>query len=125
MLRQDVEMSEEAKVHGCLTMLLIGAAIAAIRLVTAVVSGGPELWSNLLGPSWYLVVFTGLALANLVFLTAIWRWKKWGVFALIASAVIALLINLIIGVRIPYALSPLIAIAVLVVLVKPRWHLFA
>jgi len=30
-----------------------------------------------------------------------------------------------IGVRIPYALSPLIAIAILVVLVKPRWHLFA
>jgi len=125
MLRQDVELSEEEKVHGCLTLLLIGAILAVMRLVAAIIGGGPEQWSNLSGPSWYLVVFAGLALANLGFLIAIWRWKKWGVFALIASSVIAVLINLMIGVRIPNALSPLIAIAILVVLVKPRWHLFA
>jgi hypothetical protein len=124
MLRQDVELSEEAKVHGCLTLWLIGTVLAVIRLIIVIVGGGFELWTDIFGPRWHLGVSTVLGLTNLIFLFAIWKWKKWGVFGLTTSVVISIAVNLSGGLRITYVLGPIVGIIILVALVKPRWYLF-
>lgn len=124
MLRQDVELSEEAKVHGCLTLWLIGTVLSVVQLIMVIVGGGSQLWADILGPRWHLGVSIVLSLTNLIFLFAIWKWKKWGVFGLTASIVINIAVNWISGLRISYVLGPIVGIILLVALVKPRWNLF-
>jgi hypothetical protein len=106
---------------GCLTaVLLLAMTINPIAGVFYLV--GPIL-SPALTPMalWMSTVLALLSLLNTLFVLAIWRWKKWGFYALCASAFVILMINIFAGVPILLALFGLLGIGFLYLLLRPVW----
>jgi hypothetical protein len=72
-------------------------------------------------PAWIVVyALIGLSFANLVFAIALWRWKRWGMYGLVASALVILVINLLGGVG-PLALLGLVGPVILGFLLRDAW----
>ena len=127
MYRQDADVSEEAQSRGgCLTAFLvyhfvgsIAAVMIFIGLIFGLTLGRGNSRSLLSSPTsiWYYIVL-------LIFLVLIWNWKKWGVYGFIAAVIIDAGIYLNSGHSIQDILLQLAGIVILVILIKPRWHLF-
>src|SRR5574341_1846669 len=72
-------------------------------------------------PGWVVVyLLIGLSFANLVFAIAVWRWKRWGMYGFVASALVILVINLQAGVG-PHALLGLAGPLILAFLLRDAW----
>lgn len=116
---------EEKKKHGkLLAIWLILIFISNIGVVFTYLllnSGVTALYPN--APSGIFYIYGILGLANLVFLVFLFRWKKWSFWAYCASAGIAFILNLIIGIGIGTALSGLIGPIVLYLVLRPKWEL--
>ena len=107
-------MSELKQRHGCLTaslvlMIILNAATALMYLFgdSVIKQALPNM------PSWALVVMGLFAVFNLVCAIALFKWKKWGFWGFIASSIVALFVNLSIGLGIGQSLLGLVGIAVL------------
>ena|SRR3989344_3527910 len=102
-------------------MLIANAAMALIYLI-----GGSfisELTSTI--SSWAIYTLGILAVLNFIFTIFLFMWKKWAFFAFCGSAVVALIINLIIGTNIIFSiLSLIIGIGILYLILRPKWNLF-
>jgi len=86
------------KRHGCLTAYLVLAIIANSATALLYVFGAEAVkrsTPNL--PGWAFPVLIPLVLFNLACAIALLRWKKWGFWGLVASAVVTLGVNLTIG----------------------------
>jgi hypothetical protein len=71
-------------------------------------------------PEWIIPMMGCIGLANFAFCIAIWKWKKWGVYGIITSAVIAFIINLVyLGFQ--AAVPGLIGIVILLAIVFSLW----
>ncbi len=68
-----------------------------------------------------LPVQAATGVASLVFIYAVYKWKKWGVFGFAITTLISFALNMKIGVNNLAALFGLIGITVLVYLVRPYW----
>lgn len=64
------------------------------------------------------MVLAVLAAANALFAFALLRWKKWGFFGITASALVALVVNLVIGINPGLAFSGLVGVALLYALLQ-------
>jgi hypothetical protein len=74
-------------------------------------------------PAWILPAMGLLALCNFAFAVAAWNWKKWGVYGLALSSILAFVINTdVFGFF--AAVSGLLSVVVLAVLVRPVWSRF-
>jgi len=100
--------------HGCLTawlILMMAAngltAIATPLMITQIKQATPGF------PTWVAFVIPILALLNVVFAVAIFKWKKWGFYGFAAMAIIAFCLNVYAGIGIGQALLGLVGIAVL------------
>jgi hypothetical protein len=100
--------------HGCLTawlILMIVAngltAIATPLMITQIRQATPNF------PVWVAYVIPLLAILNVVFAFAIFKWKKWGFYGFAVMAILTFCLNLYAGVGIGQALIGLIGIAVL------------
>ena len=116
-------MSDQERTRGgCLTALLILMMIANPVAGLMYLLGGAMIRRQMPSmPAWAIPVLGVLCLVNLVFAVAVWKWKRWGVYALAAMAFLALVINLSIGVSPAKALPGLVGIVILIVLVRPVW----
>lgn len=120
---------QERKRGGCLTAFLIMTLIMVplaglyylleafgVRLATfGVRQAIPSM------PGWSIPVLGLLSIPIFLFSLAIWKWKKWGIYGFCASASLAFVINLSIGVPIAGALLGLVSIVILVLLVSRVW----
>ena len=111
---------------GCLTawlaLMLIANALTAIFYLT----GGSTLQQAY--PSASPIVFlilAGLGIANLVGVYGIWTWKKWGFYLFVAAALIALVINLSLGLPILSVLLGLVGVAIFWYLLREKWDAFS
>ena len=100
--------------HGCVTAWLIFMIV--VNALTAI--GTPFSLNSLrqagMHPSVPLIgVLVVCAVANIVFAVALLRWMKWGFYGFAATTVIALVVNLILGVGLGSSLLGLIGIAIL------------
>lgn len=102
------------KRHGCLTaylvvMIIVNAAVAAMYLFAseAISAGLPGM------PSWTFPVLILMSLLNVVFAVFLFQWKKWAFWGFVGTSVIALFVNLAIGLSISQSVGGLIGIAVL------------
>jgi hypothetical protein len=100
--------------HGCLTAYLVLAIIAnsATALLyllgrEAVKRSTPTL------PDWAFPVLLVVCLFNLVCAIALFRWKKWGFWGLVASATATLGVNLAIGLGVWSAVGGILAVLIL------------
>jgi hypothetical protein len=106
---------------GCLTAFLI------VMMILNPVSGLVYFFSgSMISQAFpnmpvYIIPLLGvLGLANLGFGIGVWKWKKWGVYGFLASALVTFVINAL-YVDITSALSGLVGIALLMALVIPVW----
>jgi hypothetical protein len=107
-------MGKEKKRHGCLTaylifMLVVNTLCAlVVPFTTSLVEKHTPSF-----PSWLLWVSASLCLLNVVFVIALFKWKKWGFICFCIVSVVALGINLYGGLGVGASLRGLIGIALL------------
>jgi hypothetical protein len=105
--------ANEKKRHGCLTALLVLMLVANSATALMYLLGGSALRTAT--PNVPASMFPVLALIgffNLACAIALFRWKKWGFWGFCVSSVVALAVNVSIGVG-PGSIFGLIGIAVL------------
>ncbi len=76
-------------------------------------------------PSWALPVLLFLGAVNLVSAIALWRWPRWGLYALAGSALVIFGVNLSLGNSILVSLIGLAGPVILLLLIRPVWSSFA
>jgi hypothetical protein len=118
-------MTTQRERGGCLTVWLVLVLIANPLTAIYYLVSGQELLRQLPGfPGWALPVLAVAAAANFVFAIGMWMWKKWGIYGFIASAAVALVINIIAGLVVPGIISAIISIGILLFLVRDKWDEF-
>jgi hypothetical protein len=107
-------MADETSRHGCLTAFLV-VGIAANTIVILMYTLGSAamqaIQPNL--PNWALPVLVGLGICNIAFFLAVFRWRRWGFYGFIATSVIAVIVNLSIGLSVVSSLLGLSGAAIL------------
>jgi hypothetical protein len=104
----------DKKRHGCLTaylvfMIVANAAVTAVYTVNgdAIRQQVPQM------PSWALPVLSVFGVINLVCSVGLWKFKLWGFFGFVVSAIVVAGINVGIGLGIGSAMGGLIGVAIL------------
>jgi len=107
-------MEEGKKRHGCLTAWLILMLVANSVAALAYLLGRDAIQKQLPNmPDWAFPVLVVMCLFNLACAIALFRWKKWGFWGFCVSSVIALAVNLSIGLGVGQSLCGLIGVALL------------
>ena len=100
--------------HGCLTAYLVFMIVANSASTLVYLVGSEAIRRNTPNmPAWAFPVLIVLGIFNLVCAIALFRWKKWGFWGFVASAVIAFAVNLSIGIAPGFALVGLLGLAIL------------
>lgn len=111
----DLEVSEvnegQKKRHGCLTAYLIFMLIANAGVSLVYLSQGSTIEQNANLPSWAVPTLALFGIFNLVCAIALFKWKKWGFYGFVGSALIVTVINYICGLGVQ--LGGFIGIAIL------------
>lgn len=64
-------------------------------------------------PAWALPFLSVVGIVNIVCLIAVIQWKKWGFYGAVVMSVLAIVVNLAVGLNIVQALLGLVGIAIL------------
>ncbi len=105
---------QEKERHGCLTAYLVLAIIANAATALLYLFGAEAIKRSTPNiPDWAFPVLIVLVLFNLACAIALLRWKKWGFWGLVASAVITLGVNLTIGLGLSSAVVGLLGVILL------------
>ncbi len=105
---------QEKERHGCLTAYLVLAIIANSATALLYLFGAAAIKRSTPNiPDWAFPVLIVLVLFNLACAIALLRWKKWGFWGLIVSAVVTLGINLTIGLGLSSAIVGLLGVVIL------------
>jgi hypothetical protein len=107
-------MPEAKQRHGCLTAYLVVMIVLNSMTALLYIFGTAFINRGLPNaPSWALPVLAVGAILNVVFAVALFRWKKWGFFGFVAISILALCVNVTIGLNIFQIIVGLAGIAVL------------
>jgi hypothetical protein len=108
---------------GCLTtfliLMMIGNALAILMYLVM----GDKITRTARLPSFVPFIMILMGILNLIFAFMIYNWKKAGVYGIIASAAITLIINLAVGLG-PSSFGGIVGVIILVALVSPSWKHF-
>ena len=111
----------ERKRGGCLTAwLILMMVFNPLVTIYYLVSGSAIQNSMPAYPSWGIPVMIVLTLVNLACAIALWGWRKWGLYGLIASSLVAFLIN-VFTLGFAASVSGLVGIVIMIALVRPVW----
>ena len=105
--------------HGCLTawlvFIVITSAVGAVILLSSQsILGEVDSQEALAStPSWVLPISIALLLLNIVFTLALFSWKKWGFWGLLANYTASFVIDMSTGTDIGSALLGLLGLAIL------------
>lgn len=84
--------------HGCLTAWLLLLIIVNSLVAVVYLFASSMIKANLPNtPGWAIPVLAVACIANVIFAIALFQWKKWGFFGFIGSTILALVINLMLG----------------------------
>ena len=107
-------MAEPKQRHGCLLAFLI-----LLVVVNSTIAGVYLLGSHIIqqsvpqAPLWTIITLGLVSVLNVIFAIAIFNWKKWGFWGFIMTSLIALYVNLTIGIGIGNSLVGLLGVAIL------------
>ena len=101
--------------HGCVTAYLIFMIIVNSILAIIYLFAGEIITDNLAGDvSAGIIIILGLVgIVNVICAVMLFQWKKWGFWGFIGTSIVALMINLSIGLGIGQSVAGLIGIAIL------------
>ncbi len=111
---------------GCLTVwLLLMLAANAFTIISNIINlqTYQQFYPN--ASPFFFILLAGFGVVNLLSVYALWTWKRWGFYLFVASALVVLGINLVIGIPIFIALFGLLGVAILWLLLRSRWPAFA
>jgi hypothetical protein len=105
---------QQKKRHGCLTAYLVLAIVlnSATALLYLFGAGAIKRSSPNI-PDWAFPVLIVLVLFNLACAIALFRWKRWGFWGLVASAAVTLGVNLTIGLGLSSAIVGVLGVLLL------------
>lgn len=84
--------------HGCLTAWLILLIVVNSLVAVVYLFASSMIKANLPNtPAWAIPVLAVACIANVIFAIALFQWKKWGFFGFIGTTILALAINLSLG----------------------------
>jgi hypothetical protein len=107
---------------GCLTAFLIIMMIVNPLVAIAYFALGSTMRQNLPGaPTWAIPVLGIFCIVNFASAMAVWRWKRWGFYGFVISAIVALVINIMIGLPVHQVVAGPIGVIVLYALLRPMW----
>ncbi len=113
---------------GCLTawlvLMIIGATFASISNFFLHDTLGRMATGFRIGDEWVLIAWGVLALVQLIAAVALMLWKKWGFYAVAATAVASLGIQIYLGFPIYLYIYTFVGPLILYLLMKPMWHKF-
>ena len=123
--KQIKAMTKETKQHGLLLkiwliLMVIANIISALTylLFNSTVSAYyPNMPSNL----FYL--YGLISIADVVFLGYLFNWKKWGFYALCATAAAIFIMNISIGIDMITAVFGFSSVFLLYLILRPKWNL--
>jgi hypothetical protein len=110
---------------GCLTALLVVMLILnglVVVLYSFCLLSGRVLLPT--APRWGLPALLLFGLVNVASVVALWRWQRWGLYALTASALVIFGVNLSLGLPIVACVLGLLGPVLAFILVRPVWHQF-
>ena len=111
-----------AGIVGCVLAALGYVAIGLVLLSNST-GGLSGVLSRLSIPLWTLTFYPILAIVNVCALVALYRWRKWGFYVLLASSLVAFGVNIaVLGFRLEF-IAGLFGITILYILVRPKWRL--
>jgi hypothetical protein len=100
--------------HGCLTAWLILLIIVNSLVAVVYLFASSMIKANLPNaPAWTIPVLAVGCIANVVFAIALFQWKKWGFFGFIGTTILALAINLSLGLNVFQIVLGLLGIVIL------------
>ena len=107
---------------GCLTSYLVlgfvGAGLSSLTYLVASSTISQRLPTI---PQWVVPFYELWSIADMVFLLAIWNWRKWGVYGHVGLVLVGNVVNaLTLGVLYSIAAIP-VNLAILVFLLRPVW----
>lgn len=110
----NVPIQNEKRRHGCFVTYLVliilansGTALLYLLASDLIRETQPNM------PDWAFPVFIANSVLNLLWAIALFRWKKWGFWGFVVSAVISISVNLSINLSILSALGGLVGVAAL------------
>lgn len=107
-------MSKQKKRHGCLTIWLAFMLFSnSIGILTYIFANSTVRESYPNAPLWVFPMLTIGGILNIIFIIALFRWKKWGFWGSIVTYVISFGVNLLVGLNITQALFGLSGLAIL------------
>jgi hypothetical protein len=121
-------MTEQRNRGGCLTawlvLMILGATFAAISnfFLSDTMSGFSSGFKH--GDQWVLIAWGVLALVQLVAAVALMLWKKWGFWAVVATAAGSLALQIYLGFPIYLYIYTFVGPLILFLLMKPTWDSF-
>ncbi len=117
-----VENKKRGKLLTCWLIIMlianIGTSLTYLLWNSTVITS----FSNI--PVWIFYIYGILALANAAFTVFLFRWKKWAFFAFCGSAIIASVLNLLIGIETLSIIAGLTGPIILYLILRSRWNLF-
>lgn len=108
---------------GCLTAFLILMMIGNGLAVLMYLMMGEKIARAAHIPSYAVIIMILFGIVNIICAFMIYNWKKAGVYGIIASGSLTLIINLAIGLG-PSSFGGLVGIIILLALVSPGWKHF-
>lgn len=93
------------------------SGLAIYYLIAAVTTAPAQL-----GNYWMFI----RGASNVLFLTAVWRWKKWGVYGLFGMLGVGIIVTMAMGTTFPVFIGLILGAAILVglfyFLLRKHWH---
>lgn len=112
----------QKKKSGCLTALLVFLIVVYALGALGSIITAPFVQDVIPGYTRGVGIVSGvLNILNIVFLIAVWRFKKWGFYGYIAVTAIGIIIGLYRGGGIASALMALVFPIILFLLIRPVW----
>jgi len=110
---------------------IIGGVVAALgyvafslMLLSNNIGGLAGVLSRFPVPLWTLTFYPILAIVNVCALAALYRWRKWGFYVLLASNLAAFTVNIaVLGFRLEF-IAGLFGIAIIAIFLRSKWSLF-
>ncbi len=109
---------------GCLAAMLVLMMIANPVVALIYVAMREKLTDALHAPDWAVPTLAVVALVNTASAVAAWRFKKWGIYGACVVGIIALAINVSIGLAGAQIVMGLLGPVLLVVLATRQWQDF-
>lgn len=107
-------MADAKTRHGCLTAWLVLMIVANCATALMYLLGSEAIGRTLPNaPGWAFPVLIVVSLFNLVCSIALFQWKKWGFWGFCVSSVVALVVNLSLGLGIGPSLVGLVGLLLL------------